>query len=222
MPIAKENIRDKNRFAFPACNWTRRMRKRIHRMRNIDIRSGMIRPPVFQFILMAALLVFCPSCGYRVRSSVGKLPSDAQSLGIPTFRNLTSQYKIEQIISRAVLSEFAARTRTPVHSSSSGVDMVLVGEIRNVSSSPVSFGTQAGGSQTTGSTFLVTVEMSVKLVRLKDSAVIWQNEDFRFRESYALNNSVRDFFSEENPALERLAKNFAASLASAILHRTQP
>jgi hypothetical protein len=172
--------------------------------------------------LFAAILGLFASCGYRVRSSVGKLPADVQTLGIPTFRNLTTQYRIEQIISRAVLKEFSARTHAAVNSSNSGVDMVLLGEIRAVSSSPVTFGTQTEGSQTTGSAFLVTVQMSVKLVRLRDSAVIWQNNDFLFRERYAMNSSVRDFFSEENPALERLAKNFAASLAAAILNRAQP
>jgi hypothetical protein len=59
-------------------------------------------------------------------------------------------------------------------------------------------------------------------VRLKDSSVLWQNDDFLFRERYVLNSSVRDFFSEENPALERLARDFAASLASTILERTAP
>ena len=162
------------------------------------------------------------SCGYRVRSSVGKLPDNVQSLGIPTFRNLTPQYKIEQLITRAVLKEFSTRTRATVNSSSTGVNVVLLGEIKNVSSSPVTFGTQTEGSQTTGSAFLVTVQMSVKLKRLRDSAIIWQNDDFLYRERYVLNSSVRDFFSEENPALERLAKNFATSLASTILNRAQP
>ena len=168
---------------------------------------------------MAAVLA---SCGYKVRSSVGALPSEAQSLGIPTFRNLTTQYKVEQLISSAVLKEFSARTRAAVNSSRSGVDMVLLGEISAVSSVPVTFGSQTTGSSTFGSAFLVTVQLNVKLMRLRDSAIVWQNNDFLFRERYVLNSTVRDFFSEENPALERLARDFAASLASAILSRSKP
>jgi hypothetical protein len=171
--------------------------------------------------LLAISLIFA-ACGYRVRSSVGKLPSGIQSIGIPTFQNLTDQYKIEQLISSAVLKEFSLRTRTPVKSGNSGVDAVLRGEIRRVSAVPVTFGTQTVGSQTIGSAFLITVEGSVKLVRTKDSQVVWQNERFLFRERYVLNANVRDFFSEDNPALERLARNFAASLAGAILDRTKP
>jgi hypothetical protein len=172
-----------------------------------------------QRIFLLGIIVFFGACGYRVRSSIGKMPSGIESLGIPTFRNLTSQYKLEQILSGAILKEFAVRTRIPVNSSSTGVDSVLLGDIRGISSTPVTFGTQPSGSQTFGSAFLVTVQISVKLKRLRDSAIVWQNENFIYRERYSLNANIRDFFSEENPALDRLARDFAASLASTILNR---
>jgi len=170
--------------------------------------------------LLLGIALICWACGYHVRGSVGKLPSGAQSLGIPTFRNLTNQYRIEQLISSAVIKEFSLRTRVPVNSSSSGVDCVLLGEIKSVSSVPVAFSTQQG--QTFASAFLVTVQIGVKLKRLKDDAIIWQNQDFQYRERYVLNSRVQDFFSEENPALQRLAQNFAASLVSDILDPSKP
>jgi hypothetical protein len=173
------------------------------------------------FVLAIALLI-CAACGYRMRSSKGELPRGIQSLGIPTFRNLTTQYKIEQILSSAVLREFALRTQIPINSSSTGVDSVLEGEIRNISSTPVTFGTQVVGSQTFGSTFMITVQMSVKLKRLSDAAIIWKNENYIFREQYVLNGNIKDFFAEENPALERLARSFAASLAGTVLDRATP
>jgi hypothetical protein len=172
-------------------------------------------------LLLAISLIFA-ACGYRVRSSAGKLPSGIQSIGIPTFQNRTDRNKIEQMISSAVLKEFSLRTRTPINSSNSGVDAVLLGEIQKVSSVPATFGTQTIGSQTFGSAFLITVEGAIKLVRTRDSKILWQNERFLFRERYVLNANVREFFSEDNPALERLARSFASSLAGAILDRTNP
>jgi hypothetical protein len=169
-----------------------------------------------------AMLLLCAGCGYRVHSSIGRLPQGVESLGIPTFSNLTGQYKIEQLISGAVLKEFSLRTGIPVNSRSSGVDSVLVGEIRSLSSTPVAFGTQTAESQTFGSKFMITVEIGVKLVRLSDSSILWKNDKFLFRERYVLNENIRDFFSEENPALERLAQDFAASLASTVLDRSKP
>jgi hypothetical protein len=163
---------------------------------------------------LLAMSMLLSACGYRIRSAVGSLPHEIQSIGIPTFENLTSQYKIEQMISSAVLKEFSLRTTIPVNSSESGVDSVLLGEIREVSSTPVTF-----GLETFGNAFLVTVRMSARLKRLRDSSIIWQNEEYIYHERYILNSKVRDFFSEENPALNRLAKDFAASLVSTILNR---
>jgi hypothetical protein len=160
------------------------------------------------------LLLLFAACGYRVIGSVQNLPGGVHSIGIPTFKNRTREYKLEEPITAAVLKEFTLRTRIPVSSRSSGVDAVLEGEIRNLSSTPVTFGTDAFGSA-----FDVTVQMSVKLVRVKDGIVVWENPDFTFRGHYVLSSKVTEFFSEENAAVNRLAREFAASLASIILTR---
>ncbi len=170
--------------------------------------------PLWMSCLILAVTLSCSACGYRVRSSVGHLPTGIQSLGIPTFKNLSPQFKVEQRITGAVLKEFVTRTRIPVSSNINGMDAVLAGEIGSVSSSPVTF-----GGDSFASAFLVTVQIRVKLVRTKDSAVLWEDNSFLFRERYVLNTKVTDFFSEENPALDRLAQDFATSLVSTILNR---
>lgn len=160
------------------------------------------------------LIGFLTGCGYKVQSSVRSLPAGIQSLGIPTFNNSTSQYRIEQRVTSAVLKEFSERTRIPVNSKSTDVDAVLQGEIRLISSSPVTYAVDAYGSA-----FVVTVQVAVKLVRTSDSAVLWENPDFLFTERYVLTSKVSDYFPEEGPALDRLSHDFAASLASTILSR---
>jgi hypothetical protein len=165
-------------------------------------------------LLSLILVLDAAACGYRLSGSVQPPPDGISSLGIPTFTNQTRQFKLEQRITKAVLKEFATRTRIPISSRANGVEAVLVGEIKDLRSSPEAFGTDAFGSA-----FLVTVQISVKLVRLKDNAVIYENPDYVFREHYVLNSKVTQFFSEENPALERLAHDFAAGLASTILAR---
>ena len=160
------------------------------------------------------LMVQLTACGYKVQSSVRKLPSGIHSLGIPTFGNSTSQYRIEQRITSAVLKEFSERTSIPVNSKSTGVDAVLQGDIRLINQSPVTYAVDAYGSA-----FVVTVAVAVKLVRSSDSAVLWENPDFLFTERYVLTSKVNDYFSQEGPALDRLARDFAASLASTVLSR---
>ena len=174
--------------------------------------------------LLLALALSAPvaGCGYRLAGSMGRLPGGAQSLGIPTLRNLTNQHGIEQTLTAALLEEFSLRTPGRVDSRPTGADAVLMGEIVEITSTPVTFGTEQAGSRTFGTSFVVTVRSSVRLVRPDDSAVLWQNTDLVFRERYALNPSIADFFSEENPALERLARAFASSVAGAVLERASP
>jgi hypothetical protein len=176
----------------------------------------------FRFLIPICLLLMVCSCGYRLRGSVAGLPEGLESLGIPTFVNQTREYKIEQKITAAVLEEFRMRTRAPVTSSKSGVDAVLLGEIRSVNSIPVAFGTQKVGGQTFGSAFQITLSARIRLLRLSDSVVLWQNDDYVHMERYVLNTKVEDFFDEENPAIERLAKDFSAALASSILDGSKP
>ncbi len=164
--------------------------------------------------LIPGVLLCLAACGYHVTGSSGNLPAGVHSIGIPTFKNSTREYKVEQQMTAAVLKEFALRTRVPVNSRSTGVDAVLQGEIRNLISSPVTFGVN-----TFASAFLVTVQISVKLVRVKDGVVLYENPDFSFQAQYELNTSVSQFFSEENAAVERLAHDFAAALASSVLTR---
>lgn len=156
-------------------------------------------------------------CGYRLRSAVSPLPEGLQSLAIPTFANETQVYKLEQRLTRAVVSEFMSRTRARITAAPEDADAVLYGEIRTLSSNPVTF-----GQDTFGSAFLVTVQTSVRLVRRSDGKVLWENADLVFRERYVLNPRVTEFFSEQNPALERLARDLAGSLAGAILGRRMP
>jgi hypothetical protein len=162
----------------------------------------------------ASALVAAIGCGYRVRSAAASLPEGIQSLGIPVFENRTYQFRLEQQLTSAVLREFSTRARVPVSSNRTGVDAVLLGELRAISSSPVAF-----GSDTFGSVFLVTVQLSVKLIRLRDSKIIWENNDFLYRERYQLSPNAKEFFSEENSALDRLSREFAASLVSTVLNR---
>jgi hypothetical protein len=165
-------------------------------------------------VSLLGIAIFAAGCSYRVVGSARNLPTGVHSLGIPTFKNDTKELKVEQRITSAVLREFALRTRVPVNSNSKGVDAVLQGEIRNLSASPITFGSSAFASA-----FLVTIEVSVKLVRVKDGTVLWENPGIAFRGQYLLSNQVTEFFSEENAAIERLARDFADSLASTILSR---
>jgi len=72
---------------------------------------------------------------------------------------------------------------------------------------------------TTGqvSLMLVQVHTKVQLVDTKTEKVVYKNDDMVFRDQYQISADVQSFFEEQNPALERMSKDFAAQLVSNVV-----
>jgi hypothetical protein len=64
---------------------------------------------------------------------------------------------------------------------------------------------------------LVQVHTKVQLVDTKTEKVVYKNDDVVFRDQYQISTDVQSFFEEQNPALERMAKDFAAQLVSNVV-----
>jgi hypothetical protein len=64
---------------------------------------------------------------------------------------------------------------------------------------------------------LVTVHTKVLLVDNKTQNVVYKNDDMVFRDEYQISTDAREFFEEQDPALERMAKDFAAQLVSNVV-----
>jgi hypothetical protein len=47
--------------------------------------------------------------------------------------------------------------------------------------------------------------------------VLFSNNQYIFREQYIVNIDVKNFFSEMNPALDRIATDFAAAVVASIV-----
>ena len=156
--------------------------------------------------------VFAASgCGYRVVGRANALPAGAHTIAIPAFTNRTTTYRIEQILTEAVVREFIARTKYRVVPES-GADLSLQGEVTGLSSGAVLFDPTTGRA----TTVLVTVTLRAAL---RDSAgkILYQNNDFVFRQPYEISIDIPSFFQEEGPALDRMSRDFAAQLVSDIV-----
>lgn len=132
---------------------------------------------------------------------------------MPALQNRSSRYRIEQRLTEALVRELLARTRFRIVPEESAADAVLHGEVTRVESNAVLFDAATGRA----TTFLVTVHLSVRLVDRASRKVHWQNDDYVFREQYEISTDIASFFEEESPALDRLARDFAARLVSALL-----
>ncbi len=163
-------------------------------------------------------LVFCcaflfAGCGYRVAGTGAGLPAGIKTVAIPALENKTSRFRVEQRLTEALVREFLARTRYRVVSDPANADAVLSGEVTSLESNAVLFDTATGRA----TTMLVSVRLRVKFVEAASKKVLWENDEYLFREQYEISADLKSFFEEQNPALDRLAREFAATLVSALL-----
>ena len=62
----------------------------------------------------------------------------------------------------------------------------------------------------------VTITGAVTVRDLAENVVIYDNQNFIFRDSFEFSSDPRSFFNEEDPAVERMARAFAESVVSTI------
>lgn len=167
----------------------------------------------FALALGLAGLMGLGGCGYHVAGRGSRLPSGWTTIAVPALENKTLRYHIEQRLTEAVVREFLARSKYRVVADPAGADAVLRGEVISVENSAVLFDTATGRA----TTVLVAVRLKVRLEERESGNVVWRNDNYLFREEYEVSTDVASFFDEQNPALDRVARDFAAALVSAVL-----
>lgn len=159
-----------------------------------------------------ALLLFTTGCGYHAAGKANLLPSDLRTLAVPAFVNQTQTYKVEQMLTAAVVQEFSTRTNYRVVTQPDSADAVLRGTVLATSTTPLTYDSKTGRA----ASVLVIVSMSVSLAD-KQGKMLYQNPSYVFREQYQVSQELSSFFEEDSPAFERLSREFARTLVSNVL-----
>jgi outer membrane lipopolysaccharide assembly protein LptE/RlpB len=163
--------------------------------------------------LLAALLVVCTGCGYHTAGHNVTLPDDVRTIAIPAFVNQTQTFKIEQMLTAAVVKEFILRTHYHViNQVNDDADAVLHGTVLASYSTPLTYDSQTGRA----ASVMVVISMKVSLAD-KQGKVLYQNPSYLFREQYEVPRDLNSFFEEDTPAYQRLSRDFAQTLVSSIL-----
>jgi outer membrane lipopolysaccharide assembly protein LptE/RlpB len=164
-------------------------------------------------LTLAGAALVLSSCGYHVVGTQSSLPSDIHTIAVPAFVNKTQKYRIEQRMTQAVVREFLSASRYRIVSNSNEGDAVLHGEIFGIESNPVIFDPITGHA----STMLIQVRVRVHLDQRSDGKVLYQNDNYLFRQEYQISSDITEFFDEQDPALDRMAHDFASNLVADIL-----
>lgn len=153
-------------------------------------------------------------CGYHASTHPQtKLPKGINTIAIPIFINKTGSYRAEQILTEAVVREFTSRSEYKIETKDDGTsDAVLHGTVVTTNTYPLTYDSQTGRQ----SSAIVQINVSVKLVD-KHGKTLFENPNYSFREQYQVSREVTSFFDESPPAVDRLSRDFARTLAAEIL-----
>jgi outer membrane lipopolysaccharide assembly protein LptE/RlpB len=166
--------------------------------------------PTTVFLLVVLALT---GCGYHsVGSRSVQIPTTVQTIAIPAFVNNTRVYHVEQVLTEAVVREFLARTQYRILPQDGSADAVLLGTVTGTILQPISWDSVTGRATTA----LVTVTARVAL-QDRSGKVLYQNPSYIFREQYQIATEASQFFQEQTPAVDRLARDFARTLVSNVL-----
>ncbi len=158
------------------------------------------------------LVVLAGLAGCYKPASANRAQLGIGSVAISPLVNETSFFAVEQVLTRSLVRGFVEKTRYQVVDNPSEADAVLEGAVSRLTASPVTF-----GSGSFGSTFVVTLTARVSLTDRRSGKILFKNDRFTFREQYVINADVSNFFSEQNPAFDRIAADFASSVVTSVL-----
>jgi lipopolysaccharide assembly LptE-like protein len=168
--------------------------------------------------LSLVLLVLVAGCGYHVAGSASALPKNIHIIAVPALENKTTGYRIEQRLTAATIHEFLIKTPYHIVSEPENGDAVLTGKVLQLEAVPLLFSPTTASNPTTSraTTMLVTVKCEITLTDRTSGKMLYHTGNFVFRNEYEISTDVKSFFEEQDPALDRIAQDFAQRLVAAV------
>jgi hypothetical protein len=144
------------------------------------------------------------------------LPKHIRTIAVPVFQAEAKglRYRVESRFTEAVMREILRRGNgLKVQGAINGADAAVEGTIRDFSFSGVLLDREGRAR-----VYEVTIVSAVSIRDLKEERIIYDNQNFIFRDSFEFSEDPRSFFNEEDPAVERMARAFAESVVSAFVN----
>lgn len=169
----------------------------------------------FSAILFIFLFVSGFTECYKPVTNSG-LPNNIKRIAVPAFQFEVqgARYRVESRFTEAVSREIIRRGRgLKVQGTRDGADAVIEGTIRDFNFSGVLLDREGRAR-----VYEVTITSAVTIRDLKTNQILYDNQNFIFRDSFEFSSDPRSFFNEEDPAVERMSRAFAESVVSTIVN----
>ena len=149
----------------------------------------------------------------------GQMPAYIKTVAVPAFQMgpQALRFKIEHRFTEAVMKELIHRGHgLRVQSEREGADAAIDGVVKSFGFSGVLLDDKGRAR-----IFEVTITAAVTVRDQHENRVLYDNQNFVFRGEYEFANDPRNFFNEEDPAVQRMARNFAESIVSTLTNAIQ-
>ncbi len=163
-------------------------------------------------ILATLALLSLTACGYHTVGASAHIPAGIRTLAVPAFTTRAQAFHTEFAFTQAVVHELNTRTKYLIVPKDTDADATLRGVILTQSASPLTYDSSSGQT----SSYLITITARVTLTA-RDGRVLYQNDALPFREQFQSTQDTTSFIQEDSPAVQRLARDFAQTIVSAIL-----
>jgi Lipopolysaccharide-assembly len=163
-------------------------------------------------VLLAA--IGSPGCGYHLAGRGDLIPKTVHTVAVQPFGNATTRYKLARLLPADIGRELISRTNYRLVDDPNTADAVLIGALVNFAAIPII--SDAASGRATAVQALVAVQ--VKLINRATGQVIWERPNAEFRERYEISLDPAAYFDESGTAMERLSKDVARGVVSAILN----
>ena len=162
--------------------------------------------------LISAAAMALAGCGYHVSGHADLLPKNIKTIAVPAFGNVTIRYKLSDRLAADITREFIQRTRYTVVADPAKADAVLSGAVINVVSFPTTF--DPVSSRASGVQVIVILQI---LLTDNSGTVILNRPAMEVRGRYEISVDPKAYLDESGPAAERMARDVARSVVSAVL-----
>jgi hypothetical protein len=166
-----------------------------------------------KWVFALPVMLAFSACGYHVAGRADLMPKDIRTIAIPAFGNVTMRYDLARRLPADITHEFISRTRYQIVADPNAADAVLTGYVVSFSAYPT-----VSDPVTNRSTGVqAAVILSLTLTERSTGKVLFNRQNADFRERYEISVDPRNYFDESSTALERLSRDVARSVVSAVL-----
>jgi hypothetical protein len=160
-----------------------------------------------------ALALTLSACGYHVGGHANLLPKTIKTIAVPAFGNATPNYRLPVLLTADVTRELISRTHYTIVADPRQADATLTGLVVNFVSYPTIFDPISG--RASGVVAIVTLQLT--LTDRQTGKALFSRANSDFRERYEISSDPQQYFDESGTAIQRLSRDVARSVVTAIL-----